>query len=264
MNTLTHILTISLLALAMLGTANAGQVYKWHDAAGNVHYTATPPPDTAIDIDKAATEFSTGAVIKVTKKGRYSYCGSKRLPESYYSNRRTLNTIDYKYDDWQKARDNLKKTLAKSRLRLLKEKARMSDYRRKYGKQYNRYYTDDYQVTAIKRMSKEIRTYDCMISWANEKRNSRKNQQQRLAKEKNNLAGEYEKVVYQRDQQCGARPQGFGKTTENWYDCVREFDNVIHQTVRGIDVADEETRELSRDSNYEKYYRKYRYPSRYY
>lgn len=43
---------LTLLLIAFAATACGGTVYKWQDAAGNVHYTDTPPPAGATLLSK--------------------------------------------------------------------------------------------------------------------------------------------------------------------------------------------------------------------
>jgi hypothetical protein len=49
-------LILALFALSPL--ASAGKIYKWYDESGQVHYTQTAPPKTAIKVEKAAGHIS--------------------------------------------------------------------------------------------------------------------------------------------------------------------------------------------------------------
>jgi hypothetical protein len=54
-------LTFALFALSPL--ASAGSIYKWYDESGHVNYTQTPPPKTAVKVEKPGGNLS---VLKQT------------------------------------------------------------------------------------------------------------------------------------------------------------------------------------------------------
>jgi hypothetical protein len=57
--TLKHGLIALMFALfALSPLAGAGSIYKWYDKSGQVNYTQTPPPKTAIRIEKPAGNLS--------------------------------------------------------------------------------------------------------------------------------------------------------------------------------------------------------------
>lgn len=60
-NRISIALTLALFALSPL--ANAGSIYKWYDESGHVNYTQTPPPKTAMKVEKPGGNIS---VLKQT------------------------------------------------------------------------------------------------------------------------------------------------------------------------------------------------------
>jgi Domain of unknown function (DUF4124) len=60
------LLSSALIVCSALGTAQAGKLYKWVDANGNVHYSDSVPPEA---VDQARKELSdSGLVVKETER----------------------------------------------------------------------------------------------------------------------------------------------------------------------------------------------------
>lgn len=71
-----------ILLFAAACTAQAGQVYRWVDSAGGVHYTDHPPPAT---VKEVKTLSGKGNVVEVAKETYETRMARERHPVTLYS-----------------------------------------------------------------------------------------------------------------------------------------------------------------------------------
>lgn len=72
-------LTIMFVLFAISGYASAGKIYKWTDANGQVHFTATPPPQ----VDATSTGMTTGRRSEPSASSSYKKEKRNSIMERY-------------------------------------------------------------------------------------------------------------------------------------------------------------------------------------
>jgi len=139
-------MVIGVVLLMICPLAQAGKIYQWVDEQGNVHYTQTPPPQSAA----ANSEELNRSVAKVRprKKGKHYYCGEDRLPNLRTKPEYAISSLEESIIGWEDATRRLRE----ERAEYISENVARSS-RESYRKR-------------VRYFEQQIAENECKVAWA--------------------------------------------------------------------------------------------------
>lgn len=226
------ITTIVATALFTTCIVNAGKMYKWIDAEGNVHYTGTPPPANQEVKEEEIDMLGASNQTLVTRRGGYDYCGDMVLPGPVTDKENLLRNIQGKREYWQQQLEGQEKSLQESLRAALRSRSR-------YGNS-----STDYSKSAIE----EIKELKCALDWEAKIREELRSSEDSVQLEYQRAQARYDQSVETAYADCGPQPRS-GNTKEalEKYD---SWDRCMSRHRRSIENAKRQLQGAERDYQY--------------
>ena len=215
----------ALLFFSLSPAAQAGEIFRWTDENGQVHFGSSPPGGET----KTQTVEVKGAsrVPEPTEEHGYAYCEDQPLPGPLDNPLAVLTGINKKLPKWKAELTETEQQLADLKKRELKRLA-------KYGVGSNRL-----AATREPEFRRTINRYRCMIGWGNQMRVELAAEREKLLAAPRALEQQIAAEEGSRDRTCGSQPkvEPSHQLYLDWYYCREPFETRLRRLKKELRYA---------------------------
>lgn len=200
-----------LVVLALAPGDAAAKMYKWKDAEGNVHYTQTPPPESAQQGKQLNVR--TGSTVTVRKRGKDHYCGDRRLPKVSTRPATAIANLNSSLLGWE---DSIE------RVREAKEKYIKRNAKRATTTGFN---------DALRKYDEQVAEYQCQVTWGRQHLESLEDDKAKILEHHARLEELQADVEKRKLANCGAERRTGVVVVDDAYraykSCIRPYDREL-------------------------------------